>query len=105
MIYYKKIFSYKIKVVAVGYGFNDAHINDCLLTAIDEGSELVIINPQNWDAFKKNELPFSKKNKRKKKTQKLYDSISRYYPYKFKDILENARKEDFVNLKEFLNHN
>jgi hypothetical protein len=100
---FEKVIEHKLKIVVIGYGFKDAHINDLLIDAVDNGSSLAVINPIQLNDFYKSKLNFKRHNK-KKACSRLFNSIERYYPLSLKDF---SYKDAFAiekldNLKAFL---
>lgn len=93
---FQRILEKKRKIVIVGYGFHDPHINECLLKSIDIGSSLAIINLEDIDNFKKN------RSLKEEDATKIRNAISKYYKCSFIDFLKKDKKNYFNNLKEFL---
>lgn len=94
----KKIFNCSnLKIVIVGYGFADKHVNDLLLSAVNQGSKLIIINPMEFDSFKKLKITFTDDNNAINK--KFLNDIL-YYPRTLVSFLEN--EDEFISLENEL---
>ncbi len=80
----------KLRIVIVGYGFKDNHVNKHILRAIDNGAQLAIIDSKTQTNYYNNAQKFSK--------EKLKNSNTMYIP---KNIV-GLKDEDFKNLSNWL---
>lgn len=77
------------KLLIIGYGFGDIHINDILLKGVEEhGLNLYVINPTDPEVFKnklegKPEQPASYEIS---KYSKLWSGVRGYFPYSLRQI-------------------
>jgi hypothetical protein len=105
------ILKVKVNIVIVGYGFNDAHINDRLLMAAQNKSSLVIVSPDSWCNLQKRQLLFSNdafKKDSKTYTRVLLDSVDKYYECSFDSFFDLSRPTNqwnFDNLEAYLLRN
>lgn len=84
------IYRNDVNLFVIGYSFRDAHVNDCLIKAIEEYNlKLIIISPENPEDFKsrmegrpsQSGLAWQVSN-----NVKIWNAVSGYFPYKLKDI-------------------
>lgn len=77
------------KLLVIGYGFGDSHINDILLKAVEEHNlSLYIINPTDPEVFK-NKLegrPDHSGSYKISKYSKIWKGVKGYFPYTLREI-------------------
>lgn len=103
-----------LKIVIVGYGFKDAHVNERILKAIDNGSRLYIINPMSFDRFasRDNTIEFNLDKCKSchaplnilKKRNKLLAGIEQYFPVEFSAEKFFNKDEGFKLLEKTINY-
>ena len=89
------------RLLIIGYGFRDKHINDVIINSIkNNGLGLFIIHPKNREDFQKETLNTISSNNRKA----ISEAIRRYYQDELKSIFNHDRapKEYSELLKYFL---
>lgn len=79
------------KLLVIGYGFRDDHINEVIIEAAEKhGLRIYIISPDSPDDFKANSLPAPQRNR-------IWKSLAGYYPYKFRDVyMDNRRSKELT---------
>ncbi len=80
----------KLRIVIVGYGFKDTHVNNIISKAIENGAELAIIQPTKQKDFYDNTLNAC--------SEKLKYSITKY----FNKPLKELNNEEFKELESWL---
>jgi hypothetical protein len=87
------------KLLVIGYGFGDDHINDILLKGIQEhGLSLYVINPTDPESFK-NRLegkPSHSNIYEKSKYSKIWEGVKGYFPYSLRQIFPPDQSETTV---------
>ncbi len=79
------------KLLVIGYGFRDRHINNVLIEAIkDHSLELYVLSPMNPRAFK-NYL-FSVVSKKQLRAETIWDGIEGYFPYRLAELFPTAER-------------
>jgi predicted nucleotidyltransferase len=102
---FKQIICKVKKIVIIGYGFNDPHINDRLFEAVQQKIPLIIINPSPWNEFKSNKFVFEEHEKDSISNSKvMFEGIAKYYEREFNEFLssEILSVDQFNNFKNFL---
>ncbi|MFC1647721.1 SIR2 family protein [Patescibacteria group bacterium] len=95
--FYYEIFNNAIKIpggklMIIGYGFHDDHINEILREGVEEGLKLYIISPSNLERTKK----IIHNNS-------LWNNVEAYYPYTLKEIFpDNNSTRDTTIFKEII---
>jgi hypothetical protein len=75
------------RLLIVGYGFGDIHINRCLVNAIGNGLKLYVISPQSPQDFKNQFKPPVHGNFMKKPLgDELWDGLVQYWPATLSDF-------------------
>ena len=78
------LFQPERRLLIIGYGFGDEHINKIIANAInDHGLELFIISPKSPKQFRRDLLL-------KCRGDEIWQGLSGYYPYKLTDIIPNV---------------
>lgn len=102
-----EIIKFKNIIVLVGYGFNDAHINDRLIESARNQSSLVVISPEKWNDFRERTLPFGLNGENNKQNMAvLLGAIDRYYECNFSELIDTSKKISeykFENFMAYLN--
>lgn len=90
-LFEKALYRKEVKLFVIGYSFNDAHVNSCILKAVQEYAlKIYVISPEDPERLKwrlEGRLPgdpqaaFSQSD-----NIKIWEAISGYFPYKLKDI-------------------
>lgn len=79
------------KMLCIGYGFGDVHINENIFQSIRRGLKLYIISPSGPKQFKEKMLgaaiPYGRE---------IWIGLAGYYPYTFRDILTKGSLADDV---------
>jgi hypothetical protein len=87
------------KILIIGYGFADKHINDILLKGIQENKlSLYIINPIDPENFK-NRLegkPNDYSSYEVSKYSKIWDGVRGYFPYTLRQIFPPDQTETTI---------
>lgn len=90
------------KLLIIGYGFADNHINDILLNGIQEyGLSLYIINTTDPETFK-NRLegkPSHSGSWEVSKYSKIWDGVKGYFPYSLRDIYPPDQSVTTISLE------
>jgi hypothetical protein len=69
------------RLLIVGYGFGDTHINQCIVNAISKGLKLHVISPQPPQEFKNQfKTPLHGKLMKKPFGDELWDGLVQYWP-------------------------
>lgn len=90
-IFKAAIYRQNVKLLIIGYSFQDEHINDCLLTAIrDYQLKLYVVTPTSPDDFHFS-MNFkyprtAMMNEQDERKKVIWDAIEGYFPYKVSDI-------------------
>jgi hypothetical protein len=91
------------RLLIIGYGFRDPHINKVILDSIKQnGLELYIICPSNPEDFKSLRKPTNDKTlKNTDSEDTLWGAISGYYPYTIKTIFPHNKHPtpQYIQLK------
>jgi len=79
------------KLLIIGYGFGDDHINKIIWDAAkNNGLKIYIINPKPMDEFDPGNFVYS--------NFILWDAVEGYFPYKFRDVFPpNQSGSDHIN--------
>ena len=87
-LFEKALFRQNIKILIIGYGFRDEHINTCLIKAIKEyGLKIHIISTESPELFKQRLLyPDPNHQPLEVKGQIIWNGIESYYQKKLKEI-------------------
>ncbi|WP_165482637.1 SIR2 family protein [Legionella gresilensis] len=101
--WYYELFKFEInktdaRLLIIGYGFMDEHINLAIKVAIEENAlQLYIINPTK-------QTDFEKELSNKKYGKEILDAIKGYYPYELSVIFPNDSCDpitaQWINIKE-----
>lgn len=87
------------KLLIIGYGFGDDHINDVLLKGVqDHNLSLYVINPTDPEAFK-NRLegrPAHSGSYEVSKYFKIWDGVKGYFPYSLRQIYPPDQSETTI---------
>lgn len=79
------------KLLCIGYGFGDIHINETISQGTKRGLKLYVISPSGPKEFKEKlqdaETPYG---------NDIWERLAGYYPYKFLDILTKETFADVV---------
>jgi len=86
-LFIKQLAQENVKLMIIGYGFNDTHINKAIA---DSKAELYIINPNNREAFTDN-------LRNKLEGQKIIDRIRAYYRNNLSELFPNDCSEPHIN--------
>jgi hypothetical protein len=69
------------RLLIVGYGFGDTHINQCIVNAIGKGLKLYVISPQSPQEFKNQfKAPLHGNFMKKPLGDELWDGLVQYWP-------------------------
>lgn len=93
-----------VKLVIVGYGFRDPHINDLLATACENhGLKLFIISPQDPEAFLDDLLYRNQGVARSADPigSKIWNGVSGYFQYRLSKIIPREQRSINPELTEF----
>jgi len=90
------------RMLIIGYGFGDKHINDVFVNSITHsGLRLFIISPLEYDKF-------TEQLKGKENGDKILDSLSGYFPYRLLDIFPQDQSDTHARreiINRFFNDN
>lgn len=72
------------KMVIIGYGFGDDHINSVILNGVEKNNlKLYIVNPTSPEEFMK--------KLKKKELEKIWKSLAGYFPYTLKQMFPHSQ--------------
>jgi SIR2-like domain len=75
------------RLLTIGYGFGDRHVNECIKKAIDHGLKLYVISPQLPEDFKERLIPLSTpKYKPVYHGTAIWNAVVQYWPAKVTDF-------------------
>ena len=75
------------RLLTVGYGFGDPHINQCIANAIEKGLKLYVISPMYPQEFKNQfKVPLHGNSMKKPFGDKLWDGLTQYWPATLTDF-------------------
>jgi hypothetical protein len=75
------------RLLIVGYGFGDTHINQCIVNAMGKGLKLYVISPQSPQEFKNQfKTPLHGNFIKKPFGDQLWDGLVQYWPTTLTDF-------------------
>jgi hypothetical protein len=84
------------QLLVIGYGFGDTHINSLLAKSVNNhGLKIYVISPKSPEDFKNKLL------KNKKHGENIWQGLSGYFPYRFRDIFPINSEETQISRKLF----
>ena len=71
------------RLLTIGYGFGDKHINECIKSAIDRGLKLYVISPELPEDFKERLMPLATTRYRPVyHGEAIWNAVYQYWPAK-----------------------
>lgn len=100
-----------VKLLVIGYSFNDKHVNECLVNAINSKKlKLYVVSTEPPDMFQKritHKYPYytGTLNEIDNDGVKLWESIEGYFPYMMKEIFpeDGSETDTAVTLRKIFN--
>jgi hypothetical protein len=94
-----------IKLFIIGYSFNDEHINDCIIKAINEYHlKLFVLSTENPDDFSfrmKFKYPRGTLNELDEKKVQIWNALEGYFPYDLKRIFPYSQRHSAEKIEVF----
>ena len=91
---FKMIMTKAKKLLVIGYGFMDEHINKAIALAMADCHnpelELYVISPQSPSTFMKNMTWFDENNKLTAHGDFLVNRLSGYFPYRLSEVFPSS---------------
>lgn len=80
------------RILIIGYGFGDIHINEVLKNSIAAGAKIFIINPRDRKSFIQ--------NLNEKGLSKIAAAVECYYPWHLKEVFYSGKSDKWKNITE-----